>query len=251
MRPDLILQTSKISIYQQQLGPWDNLNHLVVCNQTQQACIVDPFDGEFWHDFCRLIGVKITEIWLTHSHWDHIKGVEELLQIADNEIMVRCHILEQERGFTLPDVYWWEHAECTNISQNFGALNFAIHCTPGHSPGHVVFIVDGAVISGDCLFLGSCGRTDLYGGSKFKQRISLLYLRDILRNLPQDNLVLPGHQYPLADGSNPHYLKLSVVLSDNLALKAVDDDKKWDRLPFLSFDDELAEKARRQKTLDS
>ena len=190
-------------------------------------------------------------IFISHTHWDHIKGVDELLQIADNDIIIRCHIFEQKRGFSHPDVHWWKHAECTSVSQDFGALNFAIYCTPGHSPGHVVFIVDGAVISGDCLFLGSCGRTDLNGGSKYKQRISLLYLRDILRNLPQDNLVLPGHQYELSDGSNPTVLNLVDFMAKNEALKSIDNEKDWNNLPFLSFDDNLAEKARRQRAQNS
>ncbi|DAC60636.1 MAG TPA: MBL fold metallo-hydrolase, partial [Candidatus Poseidoniales archaeon] len=158
LKPNLIFETNQIMVFQQQLGPWDNLNHLFVCKSTKKACIVDPFDGEYWHDFCSSHGFQLSEIWLTHSHWDHVKGVEELVNITSDNIVIRCHILEQERGYKFNGISWWQHQEFTEITQSFGAMDFAIHCTPGHTPGHVTIIGNGLVITGDCLFLGRCGR---------------------------------------------------------------------------------------------
>ena len=111
----------------------------------------------------------------------------------------------------------------------------------------MTFIGEGVVISGDCMFLGRCGRTDLFGGDVIAQRSSLQYLRTILSKLPSDWLVLPGHQYQLSNGSNPTYITVEELLSTNEALMALDDDSKWNALDFLSFDDNLAEKARREK----
>ena len=111
----------------------------------------------------------------------------------------------------------------------------------------MTFIGEGVVISGDCMFIGRCGRTDLFGGDKAAQRSSLTYLRNHLSTLPGHWIVLPGHQYRLHDGSNPTYITIENLLSNNEALKALDDDEKWESLDFLSFDDNLAEKARRQK----
>ena len=91
--------------------------------------------------------------------------------------------LEQERGYQQDDVVWWNHEEFSSIDQHIGALSFSIHCTPGHTPGHVTIIGNGIVVTGDCLFLGRCGRTDLFGGDQSKQRKSLRYLRDFLLNL--------------------------------------------------------------------
>ena len=65
--------------------------------------------------------------------------------------------------------------------------------------------------------------------------------------MPSDWLVLPGHQYQLSNGSNPTYITVEELLSTNEALIALDDDSKWNTLDFLSFDDSLAEKARREK----
>ena len=61
VNPNLIFETNKIMVFQQQLGRWDNLNHLFVCKSTKKACIVDPFDGEYWYDFCRLHDFQLSE----------------------------------------------------------------------------------------------------------------------------------------------------------------------------------------------
>ena len=134
--------------------------------------------------------------------------------------------------------------------QKLGNLSFDIHCTPGHTPGHATIIGNGFVSSGDCLFLGRCGRTDLFGGDIKSQRKSLIYLKKQLQEAPADWLVLPGHQYPLQDGSNPTSLTVKQLLSDNEALMAVEDDDEWNSLSFLSFDDNMAEQARRQRAMN-
>ena len=113
----------------------------------------------------------------------------------------------------------------------------------------MTFIGEGVVISGDCPFLGRCGRTDLFGGSIDAQRESLHHLRNALSEIPKGWIVLPGHQYELPDGSNPTYITVGDLLRDNEALAAIDDDERWNSLDFLSFDDNLAEKARRQKAM--
>ena len=250
-RPMMVFETDNITVFQQQLGEWDNLNHLLVCNSTNKACIIDPFDGRYWYEFCQSEGYTLTEIWLTHSHWDHTKGVEDLIQLYSNNVVVRCHFLEQERGYQLEGIVWWQHPEFTEVVQELGMLKFSIHCTPGHTPGHVTIIGNGVVITGDCLFLGRCGRTDLFGGDQDKQRKSLLYLRNFLLELDGQHVVLPGHQYELSDGSNPTTLNLTEFMANNEALRSIDDDEDWNNLSFLSFDDNLAEKARRQRARNS
>ena len=73
------------------------------------------------------------------------------------------------------------------------------------------------------------------------------HLRNRLSLLPGDWIVLPGHQYELSDGTNPTFITVKSLLTDNEALNALDSDETWDSLEFLSFDDSLAEKARREK----
>ena len=127
-----------------------------------------------------------------------------------------------------------------------GELEFEVHCTPGHTPGHITIIGNGLFITGDCLFLGRCGRTDLHGGDQKQQRSSLMYLHGVIAKLPKSWLVLPGHKYEIEENYNPNTLTIDDFMQHNEALKAVFDDKKWNSLEFLSFDDNLSRKARKQ-----
>lgn len=237
-----ILETEKMVVMQAQLGEWDNLNHLLVCKKTGIACIIDPFFEKYWLDVCDAHSWKLEIVWLTHSHWDHSKGVNGL---TDREIWV--HKNEAQRGWDGPSNREWDNDEFSFVKAKVGELEFEAHCTPGHTPGHMTFIGEGVVISGDCVFLGRCGRTDLFGGDVVAQRKSLLHLRNRMQNLPGEWLVLPGHHYEMPDGSNPTFTTVETLLNTNEAILALDDDDLWYSLDFLSFDDNLAEKARRQK----
>jgi hypothetical protein len=69
--------------------------------------------------------------------------------------------------------------------------------------------------------------------------------------LDEETIVLPGHQYQLSDGQMPTTMVVGEVLRTNEALLALDDDKAWTNLPFLAFDDSMAESARRKRSQDS
>ena len=101
------------------------------------------------------------------------------------------------------------------------------------------------------MFLGSCGRTDLFGGDVDAQKKSLFHLRNRLQQIPSEWYVLPGHQYPLSDGNNPTYITVEKLLAQNEALLALDNDDDWEGLDFLAFDDNMAEKARRERARNS
>ena len=251
MNPMTIIENERIIVLQAQLGEWDNLNHLIVCQQTNQAVIVDPFDGAYWQSTCAQHGWVLDQVWLTHSHWDHAKGVDALKQALGGSLRVQCHALERERGWEGAVDEEWHHQPNSHVKLKCGLLEFEAHCTPGHTPGHTTFIGEGLVISGDCLFLGRCGRTDLYGGDPEVQRSTLHYLRHQMQQLDKTTVVLPGHQYQLSDGQTPTTMKVGEVLRTNEALLALDDDKAWTSLPFLAFDDSMAEKARRKRSQDS
>ena len=87
----------ELTVLQSELGSWDNLNHLLICNTTRNALLIDPFDGQFWSDIIKKEGISTVTIILTHSHWDHTRGVVEFLNLnPSTEIYV--HQLERERG---------------------------------------------------------------------------------------------------------------------------------------------------------
>jgi len=245
--PNWLVDDDDIAVLQAQLGGWDNLNHLIVCKRSKVALIIDPFDGDYWQQICHENSWNLTQAWLTHSHWDHCKGIGDL----NDGVKIWVHELEEKRGWEGGDTDRWKHLPLTKIIQKIGELEFEIHCTPGHTPGHVTIIGNGLVVSGDCMFLGRCGRTDLFGGDVNMQRSSLQYLKGLLEKLQGNELVLPGHQYTLPDGSTPTTCTVSDLLTTNEALLAVDDKESFMQLEFLSFDDSLAERARRQKAMEN
>ena len=86
---ECILENEKMLVLQAQLGEWDNLNHLLVCKETKKAVIVDPFFADYWSNICSENGWDLEQVWLTHSHWDHAKGVyglqEKQVWVHENE----------------------------------------------------------------------------------------------------------------------------------------------------------------------
>lgn len=243
--PNAIYDGGEILVMQAQLGEWDNLNHLIICKSTGKAAIVDPFSGTYWMDVCERHGFSLESVLLTHSHWDHTKGVEAISKEAPNA-RIWVHELESLRGWEGPDTNRWNNPPMTCTDFKLGELMFNIHCTPGHTPGHVTICGNGIVVSGDCLFLGRCGRTDLFGGDVETQHDSLVYLKSVLTDLPRDWLVLPGHQYAMSDGRNPTFLTVDELLKENAALRAAGNWTEFRKLEFLTFDDSLADQARRQ-----
>jgi glyoxylase-like metal-dependent hydrolase (beta-lactamase superfamily II) len=217
----------------------------LVCEKTGDACIVDPFSGEHWLATCKESGWNLKSALLTHSHWDHTMGVQALF---DTGVEIWLHQDEEKRGWAGPDTDRFTHSALSSTTFKVGELEFEVHCTPGHSPGHITIIGNGVVISGDCLFLGRCGRTDLFGGNLEEMHQSLVYLKALLQDLPVDWLVLPGHQYSVSDGSIPTFLSVSELLNSNEALIAAGNKEEFHALEFLAFDDSLAEKARRKRT---
>ncbi|MDA0715020.1 MAG: MBL fold metallo-hydrolase [archaeon] len=244
---NVIFENEEISIVQQELGQYENLNHLIVCKKTCQAAIIDPFDGPFWLDYCSTNNLRLVAIWLTHSHWDHTRGVEAIVdQIPD--IPVILHAKEVERGWDGPLDFALSHEEWTSSEIQIGEILVHAHLTPGHTPGHLTFVHQHFVASGDCMFLGRCGRVDLFGGDEMAQRNSLKYLRDILVGMPKQSMILPGHRYVLSSGQNPTFMLTGDFLSSNEAIIAVDHDEQWNALTFLRFDDQLSRRARAQQS---
>ena len=171
-------------------------------------------------------------------------GVQALFEAG---VEIWLHQDEEKRGWAGPDTGRFTHSALSSITFKVGELQFDVHCTPGHSPGHITTIGNGVVISGDCLFLGRCGRADLFGGDLKEMYQSLVYLKAILQDLPNDWLVLPGHQYSVSDGSIPTFLSVLELLNNNEALIVAGNKEKFYALEFLAFDDNLAEKARRKR----
>lgn len=127
-------------------------------------------------------------ILLTHGHFDHVGAVQDLAAETD------CDVYIAEADLSLPPMItngklYYTHTYPTSGTLNLAGLTIRVLPTPGHTPGSVCLLVGDTMFAGDTLFQGSCGRTDLPGGSWEQIAASL----KTLAALPGDYRVLPGH----------------------------------------------------------
>lgn len=188
---------SPLYLKQIELGPMQNFVYLIGDQASRECVVVDPaWEIDGIADLVAKDDMRLTGALVTHTHQDHvgghlfghdIPGVEELL--AKHPMKVYVHQDEREflKGFG-SDLVQVRGGDTLQVGQV--PLTF-IH-TPGHTPGSQCFLVDGCLISGDTLFIRSCGRTDL-PGSDPKEMYTSLTQR--LGALPEETVVLPGHNY--------------------------------------------------------
>ena len=133
----------------------------------------------------------LAHILLTHGHYDHVGAVAALREQTGCKVYMDpadaagSQMLPLSRG--LVDENWPEGDELT-----IDELTFRVYHTPGHTPGSVCLQCGGLLFSGDTLFAGSCGRTDLPGGSMAQMQKSLSMLAAL--PLADETQVLPGHE---------------------------------------------------------
>ncbi|MFD1696373.1 MBL fold metallo-hydrolase [Roseibium aestuarii] len=194
--PPLQILIVQVSAFQQNCSIlWDP--------RTMVGAVVDPGgDVPLLLEAIRENGVKVEKIVITHGHIDHVGGAADLAaelgvpvegpHEADRMLLKR--VSDQARQFGLPDVKtvepdrWLEDGDTMEMA---GRSFDVLHC-PGHAPGHVVFFDPELrlAISGDVLFKGSVGRTDLPGGD---HATLIRSIRDKLLPLGDDVSFLPGH----------------------------------------------------------
>lgn len=191
-------------------------NCYLVHNEAGKAFIVDA-GYEVDLILAAIRDLELTHILITHAHFDHIGGVARLK--AETGASVLIHHIEAEwltdpqlnmsairSEFTPWPVEGPSADELLEDGQILSLLGERIEVrhTPGHSPGHVSYVMGDVVFGGDALFYGSIGRTDLPGGD---HRTLVRSIRDKLLTLPASTTVLPGHGPPTTVGaereSNP------------------------------------------------
>jgi len=183
-----MMQTSPCSVHALELGPMENFIYLVCDHASDTAAVVDPA----WEvaEIIRLadtLGVTITEILLTHSHHDHINGLQEILERYDAQL----HLMNAEAKF------WGHELEKPTLHYGgdcieLGKTRIEVLHTPGHTPGSACYLTGNNLITGDTLFVFGCGRCDLSGGDPEQMYTTLKRLKE---NLPRDTVIHPGHNY--------------------------------------------------------
>lgn len=175
--------------------------YLVIDEASRTCVLIDPGEEAGLIAFkLEVAGVTPVGIWLTHAHVDHVLGVPRLradtgapvyLHPADR--VLYDHVPEQALAFGLPPgerLPEPDKALAHGDVLQVGELEFRVRHAPGHSPGSVVFEGSGAVFTGDVLFQGSIGRTDLPGGDL--ETLVQSIERELL-TLPDTTIVYSGH----------------------------------------------------------
>ncbi len=182
------------SIHALELGPMENFIYLIQDHASGRAAVVDPaWEVPQILALAERLGVRISDILLTHSHHDHINGIEEVLAASDAQL----HLLKPEAEF------WGQHLDLPTLHHGgdrirVGETEIEVLHTPGHTPGSACYRVGDDLITGDTLFVYGCGRCDLRGGDPEQM---FQTLNDLVHKLPEDTCIHPGHNYSVAEVS--------------------------------------------------
>ena len=176
------------SIHSMELGPMENFVYLIHDHASDTAAIVDPaWEVNEVLDLADSKGIKITDILLTHSHHDHINGLQQTLEHSDAKV----HLLKPEAKFWGANLSKPElHHGADQIKIGDSLINI-LH-TPGHTPGSACYQVGNDLIAGDTLFVFGCGRCDLAGGDPEEMFQTLKRMKT---ELPASTVLHPGHNY--------------------------------------------------------
>lgn len=165
----------------------DNFSYIIADETTRKAAVIDPsYNADAIIKTCKDSNLAVEYIIDTHGHGDHTSDNETVKSRLGGKIVVyKSSAVKKDLAVADGD------------SIKLGNLNIKVIHTPGHTPDSICLLADGKLLTGDTLFVGECGRTDLIGGSAEDMYRSLF---EKLMKIDDSVEVYPGHDY----GSAPH-----------------------------------------------
>ena len=171
-------------VRQIRIGDMDNFSYLVGCVRTRHAMVIDPgTDPATIAAAAEAEGLSVAVIVNTHRHADHVAGSAELKRLTGARILM--HALDAD---AVPET---DVRLSGDEEVRVGDLSFRVIHTPGHTPGGICLVAERHLFTGDTLFVGDSGRTDLPGGHRPTLGASIRRLM----SFPDDTTVWPGHDY--------------------------------------------------------
>lgn len=188
-------------VKQVQVGQFAVFAYIVGCKVTKEALVIDPAgDQDRLFEEANSKDYRIKYIVNTHSHIDHVMGNKKMKELTNAKIIIHekeSHSLINQS----PDMIKMFGADPSppadiTVKEGhtivIGECSLKVIHTPGHSPGSISLYGSGIVFTGDTLFVGGVGRTDLGGGS---WEILASSIQNKLFTLPDETVVAPGHNY--------------------------------------------------------
>ena len=181
-------------IKQFEIGPMGNFGYLIGDEASRQALVVDPaWQADTIKRHLREAGLTLAGFAVTHAHFDHTNAIEELLAEFDVPVYAAQAEIPYSKGgaSVIGDLGRTVKGVGAEETMKLGETDVTFLHTPGHTPGSQCIRVADKLLTGDTLFIGGCGRSDLPGGDA----ATLFRTLRKIRALPSDLEILPGHDY--------------------------------------------------------
>ena len=178
-----------LKTYTLPLGAYQTNCYIIHEESSKSCCVIDPgYEPDTVLDKVDVLGLTVEAILLTHGHFDHVGGVKDIAAETGCRVYLCPEDLTMPPMFTAGKLYY-THTYGEGDTLHLAGLTIHVIHTPGHTPGSVCLMVEDTIFSGDTLFAGSCGRTDLPGGDWATILKSLKRLAGMEGNFR----VYPGH----------------------------------------------------------
>ena len=178
-----------LNVYTMPLGAYQTNCYLLWEGDSDTCVVIDPgYAPEEIIYGVKRQGKQIEAILLTHGHFDHVGAVRKIAADTGCQVYLCAEDLSMPEQMTAGPLYY-THTYKEGDTLDLAGATFRVIHTPGHTPGSVCILCEDAMFSGDTLFAGSCGRTDLPGGSW----ATILQSLKRLAGMTQNYTIYPGH----------------------------------------------------------